>query len=337
MDTMKRALYAALLSAAAAAAADVSALGDRLVLDLPESVQRGQRSTAIMEPQPSDDEALFWVGDDDGRIAVYLEALDLLAGEDFEKQARAILDEYKKDGVELEVKMVNPHVVYGLRKNPPEKPTGADMYGVALIGHRDGSMIRLKILFAANHAKTPEKNREWSENVIRSIRFGSGVRPSAARVETISFFGELTLEIPVPEGYVRTTNPGCDFSFTSFSKLGRPGETLEYFGIYLGGHPSFDVKKQEDAQMVKSTFAGKSATWYCTEPKDGVHRADALVCISGCSSGWQWQLADFFGVTPKPPVYSHLIIVAPTAEKRSELINNLTRAKLMKPEPVPAQ
>lgn len=324
---MKCALYALLFSAAVAAAADKSALGDRLVLDLPESAQVGQRTTALMAAFPGDDESLFWVGDGADRIAVYVKALDMLADEDFEKQARAIIERYKEDGAEFEVKTLNPDIIYGLRKSAPRKASGADMYGVAFIRHKDGSMIRLQILFADKYAETPEKNCEWSENVIRSIRFGSGVRPSAARVDTINLFDEAVMELPVPEGYVRTINPGHDFTYTTFTKLTRQDDPPEYFGVYLGMNPNFKEEKFENAQKVQNTVAGKKATWYCTE--SDVYRADALLLLSGCDSELWWRLSGLIGSTPEPPLYSHIIIIAPSAEKRTEIINNFTQAKLI--------
>ena len=304
----------------------MSALNDRLIIDLPEEAQYGQRTTQLMAALPGDDETLIWIGDGSERIAVYAKELDVLADEDFEKQARDILEKYNKDDVIFEIKTRNPHVIYALRTTAPSQPSGSDMYGIAMIRHADGSMIRLSILFADGLAKDVEKCREWAEKAIGCMRIGPGIRNSAARKDSLSLlFVKYAIEIPVPEGYVRTVNPGHDFSFTTYSKLGKAGETAEYFGVYIGMHPNFDEDEFEDAKKVKSSVAGKSTTWYCTEPRSGVYRAETLV--------------RFFGglFSSEPPVYSHLIISAPSAEKRSELINNLTRAKLIKPAPVPAQ
>lgn len=315
-----------LFSAVVAMAADMPALGERLTLDLPESAQYRQRGTGIMSAFPGDDETLFWVGEGADCIAVHAKELDMLADDDFENQAKAIIDKYKENGVEFEVKTLTPHIIYGLRKNAPEKAAEADLYGVAYIRHKDGSMIRLEIFFAANHANTLKKNCEWTENVIRSVRIGSGVRQSAARVDTIQFFTELALEVPVPEGYVRSTKPGHDFTYTTFTKLGRQDEHREYFGIYLGGHPSFRKDEFKNAQSVKSTVAGKRAVWYCTEPASGTYAADACILLTG---------GGFF--SSEPPVYSHLIIRTSSPEKRAELINRLTQVKLSKPSPAPEQ
>ena len=319
---MKWVLCAVFLSAAVVGASDRAALGERVVLDLPESAQYRMRGAGIMSTFPGDDETLFWVGEGADRIAVHAEELDMLADDDFERQAKTLIESYTENGAEWEVKTLNPHIIYGLRKNAPEKAAEAELYGVALIRHKDGSVIRLAIFFAPNHAKTPEKNCEWAENVIRKVRFGPGVRSSAARVETIRFFTELTLDVPVSEGYVRSTKPGHDFSYTTFTKLGKQGEPREYFGIYLGGHPSFKKENFKDAQRVKSTIAGKGATWYCTEPKPGIYAAETCLLLTG---------GGFF--SSEPPVYSHLLIRTSSPEERTELIDKLTHVKLITPAP----
>ena len=315
---MKNLLLSLLIGASVLSAVDMPVLNDRLILDLPEGAQYGQRVTAIMAANPGDDETLIWVGDGAERIAVYAQEIDVLADEDFEKQARGILEKCSKEEALYEIKTQEPHVIYALRTTAPSQPGGSDLYGVALIRHTDGSLIRLNILFAADHAKDAEKCRAWAEKAIRSVRIGSGIRNSAARKDLISLpFLKRDLEIPVPEGYVRTINPGPDFTFTTYRKLNKMDVPEEYFGVYIGLHPNFHEKEFKDAQKVKSSVAGKSTTWYCTEPTSDAYRAETLVSFSG---GW---------FSSEPSVYSHLIISAPSAEKRAELIHQLSRSKLV--------
>lgn len=187
------------------------------------------------------------------------------------------------------------------------------MFGVALVRHRDGSLIRMQILFASNHVSKPEECRIWAENAFRSMRFGTGSRNSAERTDDINFFNELVLEVPVPQGYVRTTNPGADFTYTTYTKLTTWDAPRDYFAIYLGGHPNFEERK--DAQIIKSTAAGKTVTWYCFSPRPGVYAAECCVRMSG-------QL-NFSG----PPLYMHLIIVAPSPEERAAQIKQLEQLK----------
>ncbi len=311
--TMRTTLSTLILTAAAALAADMPMLNERLILDLPEEAQYGQRTTALMAADPGDDETLIWIGDDGDRIAVYAKELDVLADADFDKQAREFLDAYNEKAPLYEIKALSADVYCALRKEAPARATGADLFGVALVRHRDGSLIRMQILFAANHVTKPTACRSWAENAFRGIRFGSGTRNSAARQDDLNFFNELVLEVPVPEGYVRTINPGVDFTYTTYTKLTTWDAPTDYFAIYLGDHPNFEERK--DAQKVKSSAAGKKVTWFCFSPGAGVYAAECCVRLSG--------LLNFSA----PPLYMHLIIVAPSAEERTAQINRLTQLK----------
>lgn len=310
---MKTTLFTLILTAVAALAADMPVLNERLILDLPEEARYGQRTTALMAAAPGDDETLIWIGEEGDRIAVYAKELDVLADADFDKQAREFLDAYNEEAPLYEIKALNADVYYALRKKAPARATGADLFGVALVRHRDGSLIRMQILFAANHVSKPEECRTWAENAFRSMRFGSGSRNSGARKDDINFFNELVLEVPVPEGYVRTINPGVDFTYTTYAKLTTWNAPTDYFGIYLGGHPNFEERK--DAQIVKSTAAGKKVTWFCFSPRPDVYAAECCVRMSGLLN---------FG---EPPLYMHLIIVAPSPEERAAQIKQLEQLK----------
>lgn len=310
---MKTTLFTLILTAVAALAADMPMLNERLILDLPEEARYGQRTTALMAAAPGDDETLIWIGEEGDRIAVYAKELDVLADADFDKQAREFLDSYNEEAPLYEIKALNADVYYALRKKAPARATGADLFGVALVRHRDGSLIRMQILFAANHVSKPEACRTWAENAFRSMRFGSGSRNSGARKDDINFFNELVLEVPVPEGYVRTINPGVDFTYTTYAKLTTWNAPTDYFGIYLGGHPNFEERK--DAQIVKSTAAGKKVTWFCFSPRPDVYAAECCVRMSGLLN---------FG---EPPLYMHLIIVAPSPEERAAQIKQLEQLK----------
>ena len=199
---MKTTLFTLILTAVAALAADMPVLNDRLILDLPKEAQYGQRTTALMAAAPGDDETLIWIGEEGDRIAVYAKELGVLADADFDKQAREFLDAYNEKAPLYEIKALNADVYYALRKEAPARATGADLFGVALVRHRDGSLIRMQILFATNHVSKPEECRTWAENAFRSMRFGTGSRNSAERTDDINFFNELVLEVPVPQGYV---------------------------------------------------------------------------------------------------------------------------------------
>lgn len=310
---MKTTLFTLILTAVAALAADMPMLNERLILDLPEEARYGQRTTALMAAAPGDDETLIWIGEEGDRIAVYAKELDVLADADFDKQAREFLDAYNEEAPLYEIKALNADVYYALRKKAPARATGADLFGVALVRHRDGSLIRMQILFAANHVSKPEACRTWAENAFRSMRFGSGSRNSGARKDDINFFNELVLEVPVPEGYVRTINPGVDFTYTTYAKLTTWNAPTDYFGIYLGGHPNFE--EREDAQIIKSTAAGKKVTWFCFSPRPDVYAAECCVRMSGLLN---------FG---EPPLYMHLIIVAPSPEERAAQIKQLEQLK----------
>ncbi len=310
---MKTTLFTLILTAVAALAADMPMLNERLILDLPEEARYGQRTTALMAAAPGDDETLIWIGEEGDRIAVYAKELDVLADADFDKQAREFLDAYNEEAPLYEIKALNADVYYALRKKAPARATGADLFGVALVRHRDGSLIRMQILFAANHVSKPEECRTWAENAFRSMRFGTGSRNSGARKDDINFFNELVLEVPVPEGYVRTINPGVDFTYTTYAKLTTWNAPTDYFGIYLGGHPNFEERK--DAQIVKSTAAGKKVTWFCFSPRPDVYAAECCVRMSGLLN---------FG---EPPLYMHLIIVAPSPEERAAQIKQLEQLK----------
>lgn len=310
---MKTTLFTLILTAVAALAADMPMLNERLILDLPEEAQYGQRTTALMAAAPGDDETLIWIGEEGDRIAVYAKELDVLADADFDKQAREFLDSYNEEAPLYEIKALNADVYYALRQKAPARATGADLFGVALVRHRDGSLICMQILFAANHVSKPEACRTWSENAFRSMRFGTGSRNSGARKDDINFFNELVLEVPVPEGYVRTINPGVDFTYTTYAKLTTWNAPTDYFGIYLGGHPNFEERK--DAQIVKSTAAGKKVTWFCFSPRPDVYAAECCVRMSGLLN---------FG---EPPLYMHLIIVAPSPEERAAQIKQLEQLK----------
>lgn len=310
---MKTTLFTLILTAVAALAADMPMLNERLILDLPEEARYGQRTTALMAAAPGDDETLIWIGEEGDRIAVYAKELDVLADADFDKQAREFLDAYNEEAPLYEIKALNADVYYALRKKAPARATGADLFGVALVRHSDGSLIRMQILFAANHVSKPEACRTWAENAFRSMRFGSGSRNSGARKDDINFFNELVLEVPVPEGYVRTINPGVDFTYTTYAKLTTWNAPTDYFGIYLGGHPNFEERK--DAQIVKSTAAGKKVTWFCFSPRPDVYAAECCVRMSGLLN---------FG---EPPLYMHLIVVAPSPEERAAQIKQLEQLK----------
>lgn len=304
-----------------------------MILDVPEGAQYGRRTTALMEAFPGDDETLIWVGEGADRIAVYAHEMDLLANDDFEKQAREFLARYNTTGDIFEVKVQSPDVVYALRKTAPERITGADAFGVAVIRHKDGSMIFLRIVFAENHAKTPEKSREWAEKVIRSVRFGDGKRNVAARKDIISFFNDLFFEVPVPEGYVRTVNPAYDFIVTRYTKLSKMEEPTASFALYLGGHPSFHEDKFKGAQKVEGAVAGKKVTWFCFEPEPGVYAAESCVCVAGkeARSGGMLQRLGIVvrrdGDDSEPPVYMHLMITMPSAEAREAQIKQLSQIK----------
>lgn len=310
---MKTTLFTLVLTAVAALAADMPVLNDRLILDLPEDAQYGQRTTALMAAAPGDDETLIWIGEEGDRIAVYAKELDVLADADFDKQAREFLDAYNEKAPMYEIKALNADVYYALRKKAPARATGADLFGVALVRHRDGSLIRMQILFASNHVSKPEECRTWAENAFRSMRFGTGARNSAERTDDINFFNELVLEVPVPQGYVRTTNPGVDFTYTTYTKLTTWDAPSDYFGIYLGDHPNFEERK--DAQIIKSTAAGKKVTWFCFSPRPGVYAAECCVRMSG--------LLNF----SEPSLYMHLIVVAPSPEERAAQIKQLEQLK----------
>lgn len=310
---MKTTLFTLVLTAVAALAADMPVLNDRLILDLPEDAQYGQRTTALMAAAPGDDETLIWIGEEGDRIAVYAKELDVLADADFDKQAREFLDAYNEKAPMYEIKALNADVYYALRKKAPARATGADLFGVALVRHRDGSLIRMQILFASNHVSKPEECRTWAENAFRSMRFGTGSRNSAERTDDINFFNELVLEVPVPQGYVRTTNPGVDFTYTTYTKLTTWDAPSDYFGIYLGDHPNFEERK--DAQIIKSTAAGKKVTWFCFSPRPGVYAAECCVRMSG--------LLNF----SEPSLYMHLIVVAPSPEERAAQIKQLEQLK----------
>ena len=126
----------------------------------------------------------------------------------------------------------------------------------------------------------------------------------------------MVLQVEVPEHYVRTVNPGCDFTYTTYTKLAVADAPVDYFGIYLGSHPSFE--KRKGAKKVKSTTAGKKATWYCYETSAGGYAAECCV-----------QLTSKLNFD-EPPVYMHLIIVAPSAEARSAQIEQLSKIKKKK-------
>lgn len=310
---MKTTLFTLILTAVAALAADMPVLNDRLILELPEDAQYGQRTTALMAAAPGDDETLIWIGEEGNRIAVYAKELGVLADADFDKQAREFLDAYNEKAPLYEIKALNADVYYALRKKAPARATGADLFGVALVRHRDGSLIRMQILFASNHVSKPEECRTWAENAFRSMRFGTGSRNSAERTDDINFFNELVLEVPVPQGYVRTTNPGVDFTYTTYTKLTTWDAPTDYFGIYLGDHPNFEERK--DAQIIKSTAAGKKVTWFCFSPRSGVYAAECCVRMSG--------LLNF----SEPSLYMHLIVVAPSPEERAAQIKQLEQLK----------
>ena len=310
---MKTTLFTLILTAVAALAADMPVLNDRLILDIPMEAQYGQRTTALMAAAPGDDETLIWIGEEGDRIAVYAKELDVLADADFDKQAREFLDAYNEKAPLYEIKALNADVYYALRKKAPARATGADLFGVALVRHRDGSLIRMQILFASNHVSKPEECRTWAENAFRSMRFGTGSRNSAERTDDINFFNELVLEVPVPQGYVRTTNPGVDFTYTTYTKLTTWDAPTDYFGIYLGDHPDFEERK--DAQIIKSTAAGKKVTWFCFSPRPGVYAAECCVRMSG--------LLNF----SEPSLYMHLIVVSPSPEERAAQIKQLEQLK----------
>lgn len=297
---MKRTLLTLLLSAAGAFAADMPVINDRLILDMPEGAQYGMRTTALMAADPGDDESLIWVGDGDDRIAVYVQELDRLADPDFDKQAREIFQNFNEGDLRFEVRKRSDDIYYAVRTSTPKEPTGADLFGSALIRHKDGSLIRVSILFARNQVKSPQKCREWVEKAIDGIRFGKGVRPSAARTD--KFEG---LEIPVPEGYVRTIEPGADFVCITYRQRKRVNEPASGFGIYLGHDP--DVSPDPEARKVEETMVGQKVTWYCTEPRPGFFAAECL--------------------TKLDEVYMHVFLFAPTAEARDALIRQLSQIK----------
>ncbi|MBR4310715.1 MAG: hypothetical protein IKT79_06775 [Akkermansia sp.] len=317
---MKKTLTTILLSAASLLAADMAALNERLILDMPQEAVYGQRTTALMEASPGDDETLIWVGDGADRIAVYAKELNALADTDFETQARSFLGDYSRDGITYHITKLNDNVFYAIRQDNPEQASGADFFGIALIRHTDGSLIRLTILFAPNHITAPDKCRDWSEKALRNLRIGPGTRRLEAYCDVISFFSEMYFEVPVPEGYARTINHGCDFTYTTYCKLGKLKAPADYFGIYLGSHPDFE--KPDGATSIKSTAAGKKATWYCTEPREGTFVAESCM-----------RLTSLFSFE-EAPVYMHLIIVAPSAEAREAQIQNLSHIKRVK-KPTP--
>ena len=127
----------------------------------------------------------------------------------------------------------------------------------------------------------------------------------------------MDFEVPVPEGYARTINPGCDFTYITYAKLAKISAPADYFGIYWGSHPDFD--KPTGASTIKSTTAGKKATWYCMEPREGTFAAECCV-----------RLTSILSTFDEPPVYMHIIIVAPSAEAREAHIENLSHIKRLK-------
>lgn len=305
-NTMKQTILAFLLSATAAWAVDMTALNNRLILDMPAEAKYGERGTALMAAYPGDDETLIWVGDGDDRIAVYAQELDVLAGKDFEQKARTFLEHVNKKGTQFEIKSHHPDICYSLRKDAPKEASGQDLFGAALIRHKDGSLLLVRTYFAANQVQSPEQCRNWSEKAFLGIRFGEGTRPSAARTDTVEF-----LEVPVPEGYVRTINPGVDFVYTTYRELKELGTPGAFFGIYVGAHPSYE--KRDGAKEVKGTTLGQDVTWSCYESESGFFDAECLVQL-------------------EPPLCLHLLIAAPSAEVRDALIKQLSQIKLANPD-----
>lgn len=315
---MKQTLSTLLLTIGTVFAADMPALNERLVLDVPSEAQYGQRSTALMEADPGDDETLIWIGEGNDRIAIYAQELDILADTDFDAQAQKYLaDICNKVAPDFEIQKLNDNIWYALRKSAPSRPNGADLYGDALIRHQDNTLIRLSVLFAPNLAPNAQPCRELTEKTIKGTRLGQGARVTAARTDEINFFGEMVLLVDVPEHYVRTVNPGYDFTYTTYKKLATADAPVEYFGVYLGGHPSFE--KRKDAEKVKSTTAGKKATWYCYKTSAGAYAAECCV-----------QLTSKLNFDA-PPVYMHLIIVAHSDEARRAQIEQLSKIKKKRP------
>ncbi len=314
---MKKSLLTFLLTTSAAFADDLPALNNRLMLDVPEEAQYGQRTTALMEADPADTETLIWIGEGADRIAIYAQELDVSADADFDTQAQKILkNRSNKVSPDFDIKKLNDNIWYAVRTTAPTVPNGADLYGEALIRHTDNTLIRVSMLFAPNLAPNAQQCREYVEKIFTGMRIGQGVREASARTDKINFFNEMELQVEVPEHYVRTVNPGCDFIYTTYTRLAAADAPTDYFGIYLGGHPSFE--KREDAKKTKSTTAGKKVTWYCYEPEPEVYAAECCVRLT--------SKLNF----DEPPVFMHLIIIAPSDEARSAQIEQLSKIKRKK-------
>lgn len=300
---MKAFLLPALLMSMSASllAKEVGLLGDHLVIDLPDEAKPGVRSTDMMGPMPGTDETLYWIGDDDNRVAVFAKELIKFAEPDFiEKAADGLRRSHSKD---FEIRTVGDNIVYSLATKAAFWPTGADCYGVAYVRSDDGMVQSVAFHFAKKAAKDIEACRELIIKAVGSIKTGAGKPDLGAHTATIGKEWNVGLQVPVPAGYFFIHEPGADFNLYRFKEVRQPGSGGSGIGIYLGHHPGKtemdDCKDLRDGKVL-----GKDVKW-CHFPSQSAREYDRAEVLVPLGEG----------------VYMHLFLHADSPEKLAALIS----------------
>ncbi len=236
-------------------------ISDRLRIRAPKGATLESRAGNIMGAPPSSEEEMRLVIEQgEERLVVLVTELFALANEDLSADARQLALAMDSDGMhpmKVEALQLKPPLrAVAMVPATPHPPEAATVVLEALVAREDGSLLDLSFYANEKAALDLQGCTDLAHRMIRSLIPGERCLDLAGGARSLGWDPHHALEIDIPPGTVLTHQPGPDFDVFRISRVGRLGEDSGFAGIYMGHHPSPQLR-QMGAEVETVTTAGR--------------------------------------------------------------------------------
>ncbi|MGH9553902.1 MAG: hypothetical protein ACRD3W_31280 [Terriglobales bacterium] len=248
----------------------LSLLGNKLVISMPAGSRVEGRGHDIMAaPEPSTDETRVVFDRGKARLVIMANEAHALAGSDFSKNVKRVVNEWAKD--KHQSFTVAPNVISrnGLKLIVVMPNDGAAQSGEArlvtssFVSGKDGTVQYVAIYANPDAAKDWPGISNLAGRIMETLAQGQSQSRLDARMVEIDH--NLGLKVSLPERMMYVDQPGPDFHVSHFYQCRELGEHPAEMGIFIGYYPSFHPKK--DTKQQSGIILGQSVNWF--ETKDG--------------------------------------------------------------------
>ena len=138
----------------------------------------------------------------------------------------------------------------------PHPVEAATVVYEVLVARKDGSLLDLSFYANEGAALDLEGCTDLAQRMIRSLTPGERPLDLAGGPRSLGWDPHHALEIDIPPGTILTHQPGPDFDVFRISRVGHLGDDSGFAGIYMGHHPSPQLR-QMDAEVETVATAGR--------------------------------------------------------------------------------